>query len=172
MMCLLYTHILSVKCLVVLPFQPDMAPVGLMEIAGRITYMTFIVMNWSPVSFYSDSSIWIRAYNKEGGMHVIMILFSQAGFMGSKVQWNTRVCNKQVGYKRPSFRRRSLLPSIFSTILCFIRNQYLNWSCDYYHLWFTYDGNKWISDKDNHYGSNRWAVCLTTMPRCQCGSIR
>jgi len=51
---------------------------------------------------------------KKGGKCVIMISFSQQGFMGSKAKWITTVCDNQDAHKRPSFRRRSLLPSIFS----------------------------------------------------------
>jgi len=64
---------------------------------------------------------------KKGGMCVTMISFSQLSFMGSKVQWNTTIRDKEDGYKRCSFHQRSLLPSIFSTILCFIRNHQVNW---------------------------------------------
>jgi len=31
---------------------------------------------------------------KKGGMYVIIVSFSQPGFMGSKVQWNTTVPDK------------------------------------------------------------------------------
>jgi len=58
---------------------------------------------------------------KKGRMCVIMMSFSQLGLIGSKVQWNTTVCDKQDGYERPPFCRRSLLPSIFSSIFHFIR---------------------------------------------------
>jgi len=64
---------------------------------------------------------------KKGRMCVIVNSFSQLGFMGSKVQWHTLVHNKEDGYKRPSFRRRSLLPPLFSLILRFIWNHQLNW---------------------------------------------
>jgi len=57
---------------------------------------------------------------------VIMIPFSQSGFMGSKVQWNTTDCDRYDAYKRPSFHRRSLWPSIFSNLLHFIR-EITNW---------------------------------------------
>jgi len=67
-------------------------------------------------------------------MCVNMIPFSQPGFMGSKVQWNTTVHDKEDGYRRPSFCRRSLLPPMFSTILCFIRNHQFNWVFYYYHV--------------------------------------
>ena len=56
---------------------------------------------------------------KKCGMCVILISVSHLGFMGSKVQWNTTGPDKYDGYKRPSICWRSLLRSLFSTILCF-----------------------------------------------------
>jgi len=109
---------------------------------------------------------------KKGRICVIMISFLQGGFMGSKVQWNTTVHDKEDGYKRSSFRLRSLLPPNFSTILCFIPNHQLNWYYVYHHLLFTYYVDKRISTEYNQYGSNGWAFWLTTTPRGQCGSIR
>jgi len=61
-------------------------------------------------------SIQIRANNKERRDVCSYDFFSQPGLMGSKVQWYTPVHDKENGYKRPSFHRRSLLPSIVSTI--------------------------------------------------------
>jgi len=58
---------------------------------------------------------------KTGRICVFMISFSQPGFLGSKVQWNTTVRDKYDGYIRPSFRRRSLQQSILATIVHFIR---------------------------------------------------
>jgi hypothetical protein len=57
-----YTHILSVKCLVMLIFQPDIVVVGVLEISCRIPSMTITVMNRTKVSFspsskYTNSSI-------------------------------------------------------------------------------------------------------------------
>jgi len=63
---------------------------------------------------------------KKGRICVIMISVSQPEFMGSKVERNTTVHYKYDGYKRPSFLQRSLLPSIFSTLLCDIQNHQLN----------------------------------------------
>jgi len=45
MKCRSYTHILSVKCLGVLTFQPDIVLVGFLDISCDITSMTFTVMN-------------------------------------------------------------------------------------------------------------------------------
>jgi hypothetical protein len=62
---------------------------------------------------------------KKGGKCLIMISFSQLGFMRSKGKRNPTVRDNEDGYKWPSSRRWSLLPSIFSTIHCFIRNHQL-----------------------------------------------
>ena len=50
-----YTHMLNVKCLVMLTFQPDIVLVGFLEISCRIPSMTFTVMNRTKVSFYPSS---------------------------------------------------------------------------------------------------------------------
>jgi len=55
MKCRSYTHIVSVKCLVVLTFEPDIVLVGLLEISCRIPSMTFTIMNQTKVSFYRRS---------------------------------------------------------------------------------------------------------------------
>ena len=39
------THLLSIKCLVVLTFQPDIVLVRFLEISCRIPSMSFTVMN-------------------------------------------------------------------------------------------------------------------------------
>jgi hypothetical protein len=69
-----------------------------------------------------------------GGKCLTIICFSWPGFMGSKVQRNITFRYNWNRYMRPSFRRRSLLASIFSTKLLFIHNHQLNWSLPYYHL--------------------------------------
>ena len=69
---------------------------------------------------------------KKGRMCVIMISYSLLGLMGSQAKWNTILHDNDDGYKRPSFRWKSLLPSILSIILCSIRNHQLSWDCDYY----------------------------------------
>jgi hypothetical protein len=51
-------------------------------------------------------------------MFVTVISFSQPGFIELKMQWNTTICDKEAEYKWPSFCQRLLLPSTFSTILC------------------------------------------------------
>ena len=51
----LYTHILSVECLVMLTFQPDIVLVGFLEISCRIPSMTVTVMNRRKVSFHPSS---------------------------------------------------------------------------------------------------------------------
>jgi len=114
----------------------------------------------------------VEHITNKGRMCAILISFSQLGFMGSKMQWKTTVCDKYDEYKRTSFRRRSLQPSIFLTILLFIRNRQSNWYFVYHHLLLTYNVDVRISTEHNQYGSNWWAVWLTTPPRGQCGSIR
>jgi len=168
-----YTHILSIKCLVMLTFQPDIVLVRFLEISCHIPSITFYSYELNKGELLSKILLYeLEHITKTGGKCAIMISFSQPGFMGSKAKWNATVGDNEDGYKRPSFHRRSLLPSIFSTILCFIRNNQLNWLFDYCHLLFTYDVDEWISAEDNQYGSNQWAVWLTTMPRRQCGSVR
>jgi len=54
----------------------------------------------------------------------------------------TPVRDKEDGYKRPSFHLRTLVPSIFSTILCCIRNHQLNWWLVYYRI-FVHIGCRW-----------------------------
>jgi len=71
---------------------------------------------------------------KKCGMCVTMLSFYQLRFMGSKVHWTTTVHGKEDGYTSPSFCRRSLLPPIFTMILCFIGNHPLNWLVNYHHL--------------------------------------
>jgi len=109
---------------------------------------------------------------RKGRMCLNMISFSQPGFMGSKMKWNTTVHDKENGYKRPSFRRSLLLPLLFSTIHRFIRNRQLNRLFVHHLLLFTYSDNPQLGTDDNQYGSTGWAVWLKTTPRGQCGSIR
>ena len=52
MKCRLYTHILSVTCLVMLTFQPDIVNIGFLDISCGIPSMTFAVMNRTKVNFY------------------------------------------------------------------------------------------------------------------------
>jgi len=68
MMCRLYTHILSVKCLVVLTFQPDIVLVGFLEISCHIPSITYTVMNWTKVNIYPRSyhTIW-SIYQRTAG---------------------------------------------------------------------------------------------------------
>jgi len=49
--CRWYTHFLSVKCLVVLPFQLDNSLVRFLEPASYIPFMTITVMNHTKVTF-------------------------------------------------------------------------------------------------------------------------
>jgi len=111
-----YTHILSGKCLVLLTVEPGIVLVELLEISCRIPSMTIGVMHQTKVSIYPRSySMNSSIYQRKLGCVWLWYLFLSLVF-GDQRCSEEPVCDKEDGYKRLSFHRRSLLPSIFSTI--------------------------------------------------------
>jgi len=173
MKCRLYTHILSVKCQVVLTFELDVVLVGFLEITCRIPSMSFTVMNWTKVSFYpssyyTNSSIQQR---KAGCAWLWFLLLS-------RVSWDQRSCESP-----QSMTKRMDIKGLHSAGgHCYLQYYELysasfeitNW-LDYLItiiLLFKYDVDERISTDNNQYASTGWAVWFRTTPRWQCGSIR
>jgi hypothetical protein len=78
---------LSIKCLVVLTFQPDIVLVRFLEISCRIPSMTFYSYELNKGELLSKILLYeLEHITKKGGKFVTMISFSQPGFMGSKAK--------------------------------------------------------------------------------------
>jgi len=173
MKCRSYTHILSVKCLVMLTFQPDIVLVGFLEISCWIPSMTFTVINRTKVSFYprsyyTNSSIYQR---HAGCMWLCFVCLSW-------VSWDQR-CSETPQPKTKKMDIRGLHSAQGHCYLQYSQIYSASFeitnSIDYLITIIslcTYDVDEQISAEDNQYSSNGWAVWFTTMRRWQGGSIR
>jgi len=173
MKCRSYTHILRVKCLVVLTFQPDIVLVEFLEISCRILSMTITVINWAKVSYYSRSDYTNWGIQQRNDWCVwLWFLFLR------RVSWDQR-CSETP----QSVTKKMDIRGLYSAKAhCYLQYSQLystsfeitNW-IDYFITiicLFSYNVEERISANDNEYGSNGCAVWLTTTPSWLCGSNR